>query len=620
MATSGYFDKKITAWLTLRLRWVANSQSVSDNTTNLTVTAQLVTSGGDINSTASKDISITINGTKYNSTCTVGIGRNTTKNLWAKTAPVAHNSDGSKNVALSCVVEFNVELSGKVYESATVSGTATLNNIARASTFTRSGTAIMGNAQTITITRASSSFTHKLYYTWGGTKTLIASNVGTSYTWTPLVDMAAKIPNATSGSCVLTCETYNGSTLIGTKTLTFKLSVPSSVKPTISAFTLAEAVSGLAAKFGGFVNTKSKIKYTVTAEGAQGSTIKSYAVTIAGQQLTARTATTAAINLAGVTIEGTSFTANVTVTDSRGRTASATADYTVFAYTPPQITCFEADRCDINGALNDDGEYLSIKVMARVSAVNNKNSVAYALLYKGAGETEYKNIPEFEGSGYAYADITYYTAVVFSTESSFDIRFTASDYFTTVAKTTKLSTAKPILDILFDGSGIAFNKVAEKSGAFDIGFEPIYSSGRGLKIITAELRANTALSVAQEYTQLTLTKALAIGDGFTVEDGFIKIGSNINFVKISANVAFSSIQADGNKHIRIKKNDTTVVWLTDNGTQGRNLAITVPPKIISVNEGDLIGLYAYTNSADDNIYSGSAANSYQTYLTIEDVS
>ena len=491
MAANGYFDKKITSWLTLRLRWVANSQSIENNTTNLTVTAQLISSAsnGKINSTASKDIEIKINGTSYTSTCTVGLSGNTTKNLWAKTVNVAHNTDGSKSVALACTLGLDVTLSDTPYKDQTVSGTAALNTIPRASTFTRSGTATMGNAQTITITRASSSFTHKLYYTWGGTKTLIASNIGTSYEWSPAVSMAAKIPNATSGSCVLTCETYNGSTLIGTKTLTFTLSVPSSVKPTISAFTLAEAVSGLAAQFGGFVNTKSKIKYTVTAAGAQGSTIKSYAVTIAGQQLTAQTATTAVISLNGVAEAGTSFTASVTVTDSRGRTTSATTTYVVFPYSTPTISCFEVDRCDADGTLNDDGEYLSVTVAVNIAPVNNKNTVAYGLLYKGTNDAEYSSI-DFTGSGYSYNGTTYYTAVIFSTDHSFDILFTASDYFTTVAKTTNLSTAKPILDILADGSGMAFNKVAELSGVADMGFKHRFFSGIMPLILPEEANLN----------------------------------------------------------------------------------------------------------------------------------
>ena len=67
MATSGNFQKAITSWLNLRVEWVANSQNIATNKTNLTVTAYLVStaSNGVINSSASKTINLTINGTTY---------------------------------------------------------------------------------------------------------------------------------------------------------------------------------------------------------------------------------------------------------------------------------------------------------------------------------------------------------------------------------------------------------------------------------------------------------------------------------------------------------------------------------------------------------------------------
>lgn len=476
MASSGTISTAITSWLTLRVKWVANSQNVANNTTNLTVTAQLVTSGGHVNSSASKDISLTINGTKYTSTCTIGISQNSTKTLFTKTVNVTHNADGSKTCAIACALELDVTLSGKKYTDTSASGNATLNTIPRASTFARSGTATMGNAQTITITRASSSFTHKLYYTWSGTKTLIASSVGTSYTWTPLVSMAEKIPNAISGSCTLTCETYSGSTLIGTKTLSFTLSVPSSVEPTISALTLTEAVSGLAAQFGGFVNTKSKIKYAVTAAGAQGSTIKTYAVTIAGQKFSKQTATTAAITAGAGT-----KTATVTVTDSRGRKASKSVNYEVFAYSPPAFKLISADRCTADGVLDDEGTFVTFAVNVSISAVNNKNTALYILEYKLATEadSEYKEIERTTGA-YTLNGSGVIPEIEFSTDVSYILRFSAIDYFTTTTPATKtlvVSTAKPTFDVYRDGDGFGIGKVAELKGVCDIGYKTRFFGG-----------------------------------------------------------------------------------------------------------------------------------------------
>ena len=55
----------------------------------------------------------------------------------------------------------------------------------------------------------------------------------TGYDWLVPESLAAQIPNAASGKGTLTCETYSGSTYIGTKSVTFTASVPGSMKPTV---------------------------------------------------------------------------------------------------------------------------------------------------------------------------------------------------------------------------------------------------------------------------------------------------------------------------------------------------------------------------------------------------
>lgn len=93
--------------------------------------------------------------------------------------------------------------------------------------------AVMGSELTINTNRLSSSFTHTLYYTFGGEKTTIATGVGDSYQWT-VPDLAAKCENAASGVCVITCDTYNGTTKIGSEDVTVTLTVPDATIPTLS--------------------------------------------------------------------------------------------------------------------------------------------------------------------------------------------------------------------------------------------------------------------------------------------------------------------------------------------------------------------------------------------------
>ncbi len=110
-----------------------------------------------------------------------------------------------------------------------------LTAIPRSSTISCS-TAYIGSNATITINRASSSFTHTLDYQFGslsGNITTKTSNTSISFALPEA--FYAQIPNAQSGSGTITCKTYNGSTLIGTNTCTFWAKCDESeCKPTLS--------------------------------------------------------------------------------------------------------------------------------------------------------------------------------------------------------------------------------------------------------------------------------------------------------------------------------------------------------------------------------------------------
>ena len=482
MATSGNIDRALTSWLTMRINWVVNSQGVATNKSNVTVKVQLITGNGSISSSASKAIKVSINGTEYNSTTTIGIAKNTTKTLYTKTLDIAHNSDGTKELALNCTLTFDATISGDWWGDRYLGGTASLNAIARASTFTRSGTATMGSAQTIKITKKNSSFTHTLKYTWGGsTTTIVTKTTATSYTWTPPVSMAASIPNNPSGTCKLICETYNGSTLVGSDDLSFTLSVPASVVPTISAFTHSEAVTNIKNNFGIYVDTKSKITYAVTAAGAQGSTIKSYSVSIAGQKFSTATGTTKEINV-GLTetsdsVGGKEYKATATVTDSRGRTATKEITITVYKYIPPTITGFTVKRSTSAGVANDEGTALLTSYAAKIASVNSKNSGSVTIAYKKTTDSSYTTARSLSFTGTKTENVVL-SNITFETDTMYHVKITVSDLVgTTITSVYEVPTAKPMLDLKANKKGVGIGKVATDDDLLDIGFKTRFYGG-----------------------------------------------------------------------------------------------------------------------------------------------
>ncbi len=206
----------------------------------------------------------------------------------------------------------------------------------------------MGSAVTINLPKATSSFTHDIFYKYSSDSsyTTLASGVtGTSRSWTPPISLASKIPNAASGTWNILVRTKSGDTRIGDKSINITLNVPSNVAPSISSVAVAEATAGIASQFSAFVQGRSKLKLTISAAGNQGSTIKSYSVKVDGKTYSgdSNVFTTQVINGSG------SIAVKATVTDSRGRTATKTVNVGVSAYSSPSVTTFKAVRCTSAG-------------------------------------------------------------------------------------------------------------------------------------------------------------------------------------------------------------------------------------------------------------------------------
>lgn len=462
MATSGSTSVTVTSWNTLKFTWTQSSQSVANNTTTISWTLQLVAgSSGRISSTASKDWSVTVNGTKYNGTNTVSIANSATKTLASGKTTITHTADGSKSFSYSFAQEFGITFSGSAIGTKSGSGTGTLNTIPRATTPTVSASSVdMGGKVTINTPRASGSFTHDLAYAFAGSGYVtIETGVGTSYSWT-VPDLASKIPNATSGTVTIRCITKNGSTTIGTKTVLLTAKVPASVVPTVSSVAVVEAVAGLAAQFGALVQGKSKAKVTIVGAGVKGSSITGYSATYQGKTYTSASFTSDFIKTAGTQ------TVTVKVKDSRGRWSAATKKtFTTLAYTPPTITELKAWRVNDDGAAADDGRRASVSYAYSVASVNGKNTAAMKLQFKLSTATSYADADvlatgtDLNGSGLRLF------STEFSPDYQYDLRMTVTDYFGAQAVyTIVLPSGAVILDIKADGTGISFFKVCNRSG------------------------------------------------------------------------------------------------------------------------------------------------------------
>lgn len=470
MALSGSFSGSILGGnYKLRVDWSA-TQNVSNNTSKITCTMYLVqASSWGLGISSRSDNSTTINGTKYTwaSPAISNGGGKTTKLATVTSDNIAHNSDGTKSVTISSTFELNATISGTYRDTITASATITLNTIPRATQPTLStSSADMGAAVTVTMSRASGSFTHDLSYKVGsGSYVSIANERGTSYSWT-VPDVASQIPNATSVKLTLRCITKNGSTTIGTKYAYITAKVPASVVPPTPSLAIEEATAGLAAQFGAYVQNKSKLKVSIAATGVKGSTIKEYQTTLLGKTYTGSSWTSPVLTGSG------SVTLSTKVKDSRGRwSAAKTTTVTVQAYSTPQIQSLRVFRVDASGAADEQGDRIRVDYRYSVTSLGSKNTAKAVIEWKRTSDETWTGL--LTNTALSANTSVKPATPTFSVDYQYDVRLTVTDWFGAARTfTATLPTGAVILDILGNGKGIAFGKTAEQEG-IDFGWNMV---------------------------------------------------------------------------------------------------------------------------------------------------
>ena len=448
----------------LRLDWSVTGQSIADNKSTLSLDLWVYDGTGYSQNESSGEAYYIIQGEKrwnpynYSSTGWYKLG--------SKTITVSHNADGTKSIALTAEWDCGFD-SSYTPRHLSLSETVTLTTIPRASTATTSGSTL-GKTLTITIKRASSSFTHKLYYTCGSIKDqLIAENVGTSYSWNaPPVSLAQQAPNAETVALTLTVKTYNGSTYVGSWSTVVKLSVPSTVVPSLSV--AISDPTGVSNTYGGYVQLRSKVKVDITASGVQGSTIKSYSIKVGGIY--------AATSASGTTdyLPGSGeLTVSCAVTDSRGRTTTKTQSITVLAYSKPAITAISAARCNADGTANRAGTYGKVTFSGAITSLSSKNTAAYAVQYREVGAVDWTTAGRPAAGNYDPADIS----AVFAADKSkrYEVRVVATDAFESIGSTLRdLPAAYALYHLAKHLLSVGLGRLCDKANAIQVGLDAYF--------------------------------------------------------------------------------------------------------------------------------------------------
>ena len=450
--------------VSISMNIVQNSQSIENNISNVTVEVYAHWTRGSYNAQTAPDGypdargTVSIDNVQYTFYSKFNTGHTTSgsERIFTKTLNVAHNNEGEK--ILSCWASYATGVSSGTVST---SGSLALTAIPRKSVL-RAADGTLGTAQNIKVERKSTQLTHTITYSCGKeSDTICAKATSESLSWTPPLELAAQYPNSTSVPVVLTITTYHADNEVGVSSVTITCAIPESVVPTVTIE--VSDYSNHLSKYGAYVQGKSKLRVVANASGAQGSTVKSYKTEVDGKSSQKASVITEVLTGTGNLIVKT------TVTDSRGRTATASVTVPVLAYTAPSISTFSVSRCDAGGNASKSGAYLAVKFRAAITALNDKNSAVYTVQYKKTGISYYttQTLEAYKGKHTVSDGVFVFPA---ETAYSYDVILTAEDDFANIPKSGVGSSIKKTWSIFKDGLGFAFGKIAEKANTLDMGW------------------------------------------------------------------------------------------------------------------------------------------------------
>lgn len=487
LSTTGYKGRHLV------LSWEQVSQSITDNTTTISWTLKGAGSAS-FSYCYARNFTVIINGTTVyyaqDGSSEVKLYDGTV--VASGTLAIAHNTDGSKS--------FSASVAAGIYDwspTCTGLGTFYLNNIPRLSSLTaNNGT--LGTAQTLTVTRQSTSFTHTITYKCGTASGTIASKTAsTSINWTPPMALASQNTTGTVVSVAFTIETYSGNNSVGSSSRTISCSIPDSVIP--SCMLNTERVPYINNVYDAdwwssrsiYIQGLTKVQASIVASTSYGSPISNYTVKMDNLTYSGQNVTMAAPTKSG------NVTITATVIDKRGRSGTVTKTISVLPCSPCKITKLTGIRCNSDGTANDRGQYIFPQFEFSSGFFNteyglNAGSATADLHYKKHSDyswtslAAYDNCTSWPNSDYNEKDNVFKA----NTEDSYDLKLVVTDFFTTATITARVGTAYSIMHWKASGRGLGIGKASELDDVLDIGMSTKFSGG----ITPIEIESGTDLN------------------------------------------------------------------------------------------------------------------------------
>lgn len=432
-----------------------------------------------------------------------------------------------------------------------------LPQIPRASGVSVSGNT-MGSPITVQISKAVSSFTHTVTWAFGSRSGTIASQTSnSSISWTPPLDLASQIPNATSGTGTIVCTTYNNGTSVGQKSINFTLVVPSYVCPAINSF-VPSIASTRPSGCGMYVKNNSTVQWSANVSGTYGSTIRKCVINGPNLSYTSTASSTSysATSSTLTTYGRKEYT--ITITDSRGRTATGLQSIEVIDYNAPVFTSCNSFRSNSDGTMNSSGTYVTHKITASFYTLSGKNNIKIVVSSREGKTGSYKNQVTIKNDSTNTISYTYTSASnSFQVDKTYDFQFQIIDSVGQYAfEYTHIGTKNIPLNIAGDNSAVAIGGFAQTSqnntGRFDCTWPahfasaPIVDSDRNLKRNIKDIDIDIIDSLRPVQYKLGSENSDTIHYGFIAQD-VEQVLYNTNLMAQKTGIVYYDEDKDTNK-------------------------------------------------------------------------
>lgn len=399
------------------------------------------------------------------------------------TFPNDDDGAATRNVEVWSVGTGDIAYGGWVLGSVSASTSVDFPKIPRMSQIASvSGGRRLGSEVTVTLDKKVESFTHQVWYkVWGSDWIDLGTGLGTTVTFTPAVEHAARNINAMNGTLDLCIRTYDGTNQIGSDVYKYgyDIGLPAGTQPKLAGIELIDKAKTTKDIVGKniFVQTFSEMVCKFLGfEGTYGSTLKGYYAEVVGQK-NVITKDGAAFNIFK---NHGNFEVRAYITDSRGLTSNVvTVPIQVLQYFAPVID-FSVVRS------GGDLQTLTVRRNVRIAPliVNGvqKNTMKLKFQVKPANDGYFS-----DNAGGGITSSTVHTLTnsnadlvgKFSAASSWEVHGIISDAYTEAKFTAPIVGPERVV-MCKAPEGVGINKVWER-GALDVGGD-IYSNGELVQV------------------------------------------------------------------------------------------------------------------------------------------